>query len=90
MLASELKMTSAAEFEVIVENSFQEKELNTEKANILPFLTKELQNNAIDFRIKVTEFVRTKVLTDSEQLEEISKKNPAFARLRNELKLDVY
>jgi len=31
-----------------------------------------------------------KILSDSEQLEEMSRKNPAFARLRDELKLDVY
>ncbi|MDR1698740.1 MAG: hypothetical protein LBR75_02820 [Prevotellaceae bacterium] len=90
MLASELKMTSGTAFEVSVENSFQEKTLTEEKPAILAFLAKELQNGAVNFSVKITEFVREKVLTDSEQLDEMSRKNPAFARLRNELKLDVY
>ena len=84
------KLTNATDFEIVVTNIFLEKELNRLSTNISKFLQTELKNSQVKMIIKMikeTEIHRT--ASPEELYRTMASKNPALAKLRTELNMEV-
>jgi len=72
-----------------IENTVQENLINSIKPELVSWLRRELKNSKINLALKITETVKGKIIyTDSEKYEELLKKNPNLALLKQKFKLD--
>jgi len=63
--------------------------INTIKPELVSFLRKELKNSKIQLNTIITEKVKGVVIyTDEEKYEELLKKNPSLALLKQKFNLD--
>ncbi|MDL2289885.1 DNA polymerase III subunit gamma/tau [Paludibacteraceae bacterium OttesenSCG-928-F17] len=77
-------------FEVTVSNVLQEKELLASKQEILAFLRGKLKNSSIAMTIKMSEANEDyKILTTEDKYKMMIAQNPALAKLRNNLGLEL-
>jgi len=76
--------------EFTIENKVQEEALETEKAGLLVFLRKELNNFAITLKtiINTVESER-KPYTSGDKFKRMAEKNPALSRLKQQFDLDL-
>ncbi|HKI90421.1 MAG TPA: hypothetical protein VKA38_15455 [Draconibacterium sp.] len=72
-----------------IENTIQENLIGSIKPELVSWLRKELHNSKIQLVTKFTKKVKGRLIyTDSEKFEEMVKKNPELALLRQKFKLD--
>ncbi len=72
-----------------IENRVQEDLINNIKTELVSWLRKELKNSKINLTTVVTEKAKGRIIyTDSEKFEELLKKNPSLALLKQKLNLD--
>ncbi len=71
-------------------NRSQEEHLNEIKAKLISFLQKELENSKVEFEIDVVESSSNekKLYTNKDKFDHLVKKNPALARMKQQLNLD--
>lgn len=78
-------------FELVleIENTVQENLINGIKPELVSYLRRELKNSLIHLTLRITEKKKSKIIyTDTERYEEMLKKNPALAKLKQKFKLD--
>ncbi len=67
----------------------QENLINSIKPELVSWLRKELKNSSIQLVLQITEKIQSKIIyTDAEKYDELLKKNPKLALLKQKLKLD--
>lgn len=94
-LASRLKnlvpqITSYPDFEVAVDNKILLDQINQIRGKIRTTMRLALHNKAIEFNARLThQDEQRKVLTKREIFDELRKRNPAFEKLRVELRLEL-
>lgn len=72
-----------------IDNRIQDDLISTIKPELVSWLRKELHNSKIQLVTKITETVKGRlVYTDAEKFEEMVKKNPELALLKQKFKLD--
>lgn len=72
-----------------IENSVQDDLISSIKPELVSWLRKELKNSKIQLITKITEKVKGRIIyTDSEKYEEMLKKNPNLALLKQKFNLD--
>ncbi len=72
-----------------IENNVQENLINSIKPELVSWLRKELKNSSIQLLLQITEKIQSKIIyTDAEKYDELLKKNPKLALLKQKLKLD--
>lgn len=72
-----------------IENTVQEDLIGTIKTELVSWLRMELKNSKIQLNTIITEKVKGKIIyTDAEKFDELLKKNPSLALLRQKLNLD--
>jgi DNA polymerase-3 subunit gamma/tau len=77
-------------FEITVNNNSQEKEFNRLKPDIVVFLRYQLQNSSISMNIKmVEETERTRGTSPEDRFRLMTEQNPALAKLRDGLNLEI-
>lgn len=76
--------------DVVVENEVQQQEMETEKIDLLTFLSKSLNNGKIRINIRLSEKGENKyALTNKERFIEMLKRNPELEALTNKLGLEI-
>jgi hypothetical protein len=71
-----------------INNSIQEDLINTIKPELLTWLRTELKNSKIQLITKITEIVKGRIIyTDSEKFDEMVKRNPGLATLKQKFNL---
>ena len=84
------KVTETNTFEVGVSNLLQEKELLAAKYELQAFLREKLQNSHVAMTIKMSEETEDyKILTVEDKYKQMITQNPALAKLRNNLGLEL-
>ena len=82
------KVNDTPLYEIFVENELQISHIEKEKAGILQFLRKRLNNNAFSFNVKITDKAPAPhTWTQREIMADMIKKSPDFAKMVNDLKL---
>ena len=77
------------ELHLEIENTVQEDSVNTIKPELISWLRKELHNSKISLVTKITKKERSQIYyTDEEKYEEMLKKNPNLADLKQKFNLD--
>ncbi|MBN1985182.1 MAG: hypothetical protein JW761_02700 [Prolixibacteraceae bacterium] len=72
-----------------IENTIQENLINSIKPELVSWLRTELKNSKIQLITQITENVKGRIIyTDSEKFEEMAKKNPNLAILKQKFNLD--
>lgn len=72
-----------------IENTVQEDLINSIKTELVSWLRKELKNSKINLITAITEKIKGRIIyTDAEKFEELLKKNPTLALLKQKLNLD--
>lgn len=72
-----------------IENTVQENLINTIKPELVTWLREELKNSQIQLITKITQNVKGRIIyTDSEKFDEMVKKNPQLAILKQKFNLD--
>lgn len=72
-----------------IENTIQENLINSIKPELVSFLRKELKNAKIQLITEITEKTTGRIIyTDEERYEELLKKNPSLALLKQKFNLD--
>ena len=72
-----------------IENSVQDDLVSSIKPELVSWLRKELKNSKIQLVTKITEKIKGRIIyTDSEKYEEMLKKNPKLALLKQKFNLD--
>ena len=72
-----------------IENTVQEDLINSIKTELVSWLRKELKNSKINLITVVTEKAKGRIIyTDAEKFDELLKKNPSLALLKQKLNLD--
>ncbi|MCG6186421.1 hypothetical protein [Maribellus maritimus] len=72
-----------------IENTVQENLINSIKPELVSWLRKELKNSHIHLVTKITETIKGRIIyTDSEKFDEMVKKNPQLAVLKQKFNLD--
>ncbi len=72
-----------------IDNRIQDDLITTIKPELVSWLRKELKNSRIQLLTKITKTVKGKLIyTDSEKFEEMTKKNPNLAILKQKFSLD--
>lgn len=72
-----------------IENHIQENLIAGIKPELVSWLRKELKNSKIELITQITEKIKGRLIyTDAEKFEEMMKKNPALALLKEKFKLD--
>lgn len=90
MLNSAPLLTTATEFEITVSNILQEREFKRLQPDIVEFLQNRLRNSNIRMSIKIMEETeQTRGTTPEERFNIMSKQNPALAKLRSRLNLEI-
>jgi DNA polymerase-3 subunit gamma/tau len=84
------QITEFPQVEITVENELIKQDMEAIQKSILKTLQLYLHNSQITFTILVSDQKeQTKILTRREQFEEMSKKNPAVAKLQQEFDLEL-
>ena len=84
------RITEFPNVEVVVENKIFLEEMETIRGSIRNTLRKYLENQDIELTLRLAEHnEQVKILTRREQYEEMEKSNPAIARLREMLDLEL-
>ena len=83
------RITTLPAVEVVVSNELVKEELERIHGSIVNTLKLHLMNNAITLTVKVAQMEKVRVLTRSEQYEELSRQNPAVEKLRELLDLEI-
>ena len=84
------QITDFPQVEITVENELIKQDMEAIQKSILKTLQLYLHNSQITFTILVSDQKeQTKILTRREQFEEMSKKNPAVAKLQQEFDLEL-
>ncbi len=82
------KVNDTPLYEISVENELQISHIEKEKADILQFLRKRLNNNAFSFNVKITDKAPAPhTWTQREIMADMIKKSPDFAKMVSDLKL---
>lgn len=82
------KVNDTPLYEIFVENELQISHIEKEKAGILQFLRKRLNNNAFSFNVKITDKAPAPhTWTQREIMADMIKKSPDFAKMVSDLKL---
>jgi len=79
------------DFKLILEidNRIQDDLIATIKPELVTWLRKELKNSKIQLVTKITETVKGRLIyTDAEKFDEMAKKNPQLAILKQKFNLD--
>jgi Zn-dependent M16 (insulinase) family peptidase len=76
-------------FELVVENSIQQKIVMDLKGDILPFLRDKLAHDNLDFTVSVEMTEINKPITSQDKLNEMLSKNEAFRKLATDLSLEI-
>jgi hypothetical protein len=72
-----------------IENTVQENLINSIKPELVSWLRKELRNSKIQLLTKIAQKVKGRIIyTDSEKFDEMIKKNPQLAVLKQKFNLD--
>lgn len=72
-----------------IENTIQEDLINQVKTDLVSWLRRELKNSNIHISTIITEKVKGRIIyTDAEKYDELLKKNPSIALLRQKFNLD--
>ena len=72
-----------------IENTVQENLINGIKPELVSWLREELRNSQIQLITKITQTVKGRIIyTDSEKFDEMAKKNPQLAILKQKFNLD--
>jgi hypothetical protein len=72
-----------------IENTVQEDHINSIKTDLLSYLRIELKNSLIQLNTVIAQNTRRRIIyTDAEKYDELLKKNPQLAFLRQKLNLD--
>jgi DNA polymerase-3 subunit gamma/tau len=82
-------ITTLPAVEVVVGNELVKEELERIHGSIVNTLKLHLMNNAITLTVTVAQMEKVRVLTRSEQYEELSRQNPAVEKLRELLDLEI-
>ena len=83
------RITTLPAVEVVVSNELVKEELERIHGSIVNTLKLHLKNNAITLTVTVAQMEKVRVLTRSEQYEELSRQNPAVEKLRELLDLEI-
>lgn len=76
--------------DIKVSNTLQEKELISSKQDILSHLRKTLGNSFITMEIKINDEIETlKVMSPEDKYKLMASQNPALAKLRNNLSMEI-
>ena len=90
ILSNRPNLLSEKTFEITVNNNSQEKEFNRLKPDIVVFLRNQLQNSSISMNIKmVEETERTRGTSPEDRFRLMTEQNPALAKLRDGLNLEI-
>ncbi len=90
MQSNRPELISNTEFRILVTNELQEKELKRLEPTILNFLQTALKNSNIKMSIQIHEDPSTqKGKTPEEKYKIMAEQNPALAKLRNDLQLEI-
>ncbi|HQG67899.1 MAG TPA: DNA polymerase III subunit gamma/tau, partial [Paludibacteraceae bacterium] len=90
MQSNRPELISNTEFRILVTNELQEKELKRLKPTILNFLKTALKNSNIKMSIQIQEDRSVqKGRTPEEKYKIMAEENPALAKLRNDLQLEI-
>jgi len=90
ILSNKPNLLSEKTFEITVNNNSQEKEFNRLKPDIVVFLRNQLQNSSISMNIKmVEETERTRGTSPEDRFRMMTEQNPALAKLRDGLNLEI-
>ncbi len=90
ILSNRPNLLSETTFEITVNNNSQEKEFNRLKPDIVTFLRRKLQNSSIAMNIKmVEETERVRGTTPEDRFRIMTEQNPALAKLRDGLNLEI-
>ena len=90
ILSNRPNLLSEKNFEITVNNNSQEKEFNRLKPDIVVFLRNQLQNSSISMNIKmVEETERTRGTSPEDRFRLMTEQNPALAKLRDGLNLEI-
>lgn len=76
-------------FEVTIENSIQEKIILDLKGDILSFIRNQLENDLLDFNIRMETSETNKPSTAQDRFNEMLTDNEDFRRLADELSLEI-
>lgn len=72
-----------------IDNSIQEGVINLIKPELISFLRKGLRNSKIELVTKVTDEIKNRIIyTDIDKFDEMVKKNPSLAKLKQKFNLD--
>lgn len=85
-----VKLMDDFKIHLILDSEIQELEVNTDKANLLGFLRRELNNYGIDLYTEVIQHQDdTKHLTSKDKFLKMVEKNPVLSEMRERLGLDL-
>jgi hypothetical protein len=83
------EFTPGYQFVLEIENTVQEDLINQVKTDLVSWLRRELKNSNIQVSTCITEKVKGRIIyTDAEKYDELLKKNPSLALLRQKFNLD--
>lgn len=85
-----VKLEDDFQLTLVLDSEIQALELNNEKASLLGFLRKELNNYGIDLKTEVNQNQQeTKHLTSKDKFLAMVEKNPVLSEMRDRLGLDI-
>jgi ribosome-binding factor A len=88
-LAQVPELKENAELYLEIDNSIQNNLITSIKPELVSFLRRELRNSKIELTVKVTENIKNKIIyTDADKFDEMAKKNPSLAKLKQKFNLD--
>ncbi len=83
------RITTLPAVEVVVSNDLVKEEMERIHGSIVNTLKLYLKNNAITLTVTVAQMEKVRVLTRSEQFEELCRQNPSVEKLRELLDLEI-
>jgi len=90
ILSTRPALLTETTFEITVSNILQEREFNRLKPDIIEFMRFRLQNSALSMNIKVMEETeRTRGTSPEDRFRLMTEQNPALAKLRDGLNLEI-
>lgn len=85
-----VKLVDNFQLHLVLDSEIQALELNNEKAGLLGFLRRELNNYGIDLQTEVMQHQQeSKHLTSKDKFLKMVEKNPILAEMREKLGLDI-
>lgn len=89
MISTAPKLLSPNTFEIVVNNTLQEKELFRMQPDILGFIHRKIQNNTVRMNIRVDESEGVRIQSPEERYKQMAEQNPALDILKNGLQLEI-